>query len=167
MRIGARARDIARAAALRYCSAPRVRPAEVALRSSTLDCVDLLYSVPGRREGQGASSQCASTQPAEGTHYIKAMKRRGAHRLAQAEGLTESSASAAGSVASEPLEQPAKEVMRTVRALLKEACVRACLTRPVPLFSSLRHQIAAVNSHTPQRQTCQRVYCLCSVSHTV
>ena len=60
------------------------------------------------------------------------MKRRGA-RPAAAQGLTESSASAASSVASDPLEQPAKEVMRTVRALLKEGCgLSATLSPPLP-----------------------------------
>ena len=62
------------------------------------------------------------------------MKRRGA-RPAAAQGLTESSASAASSVASDPLEQPAKEVMRTVRALLKEGCGLAATHSP-PLPAS-------------------------------
>ena len=72
-----------------------------------------------------------------------AMKRRGANRPTQAEGLTEGSDSAARSVASEPLEQPAKEVMRTVRALLKEACVPSC--SPPPYLVSLSHPYSTVN----------------------
>ena len=97
------------------------------------------------------------------------MKRRGA-RPAAAQGLTESSASAASSVASDPLEQPAKEVMRTVRALLKEGCglsathspslpaSRPALVRPAQLRAGGDETLCAILSRPARLTTSRTAY---------